>query len=316
MGALGYRVFEGWPLIDSFYMAVITVTTVGFSEVHPLTPGGRFFTAVLALLGVGAITYSFGAITRYLIAGELGGLLGERRMRRLISSMHNHFIVCGYGRMGHEVCLELQRERTAFVVIDENEESVQTARDHGYVAFLGDPGLDETLRECHIEKASGLATVSDDDAKNLMVVISARGLNPELPLVARASTEETHEKFIRAGADSVFIPYRTGGQRLAQMLVRPEVVVFLEDVLHDKSSTGLMLEHFEIKQGSWLDGQSLGDSRIRENTGAFVVGLKRKISGIEPDLHPSLVFQAGDSLIVLGKRDQLDALEKLFHNSE
>ncbi len=205
-GAVGFHFIEGWSALDSIYMSVITVTTVGFSEVHPLSPSGKLFTSVLILLGVATITYSFGAISNYVIAGELRGFLGERKMKRIIASMKNHVIVCGYGRMGHEVCQELRREGRSFLVVDEKEGSVHQAQEHGYIAFNGDPGLDETLKECGIDRATGLAAVSDDDAKNLMVVISARGLNRGLPIVARVSQEDAPEKFIRAGADSDFLP--------------------------------------------------------------------------------------------------------------
>jgi len=310
-GAAGYWVIEGWGIVDSLYMSVITVTTVGFEEVQPLSPEGRAFTAILILLGVGGITYSFGTITNYLIAGELRGYLGARRMKRLISSMSNHHIVCGFGRMGQEVCKELQREGRAFIVVDPNEQSIESARQKGYTALNGDPGLDETLRECRIEKAVGLAAVSDDDAKNLMVVISARGLKDNLAVVARVSEEDAPEKFLRAGADRVFLPYLTGGRRVAQMLVRPAVVGFIEDVLHDESSTGMLIENFIVEEGSGLEGRSLAEAGIREKTGAYVVGLQGK-TGIVADLGPRSILEAGDTVIAIGKRKQLDLLGRLL----
>lgn len=310
-GALGYRFIEGWPFADALYMSIITVTTVGFSEVRPLSPEGRVFTAILILLGVASITFSFGAISNYLIAGELRGLLGGRRMKRLIASMKNHVIICGYGRMGHEVCRELRRQGRQFVVADEKESSIAQARDDGYTGFHGDPGLDETLRECGIDRAAGLAATSDDDAKNLMVVISARSLNPDLSIVARVSAEDAPEKFTRAGADSLFLPYRTGGRRLAQMLLRPELIGFLEDVLHDDSSAGFMIENVTLSARSELQGKSLSESAIRERTGVYVLGVKRLGVGTIPELKPSMVLQSGDTLIVIGKREQLDAVEAL-----
>jgi len=314
-GACGYWIIEGWGFIDSLYMSVITVTTVGFEEVQPLSSAGRAFTAILILLGVGGITYSFGTITNYLIAGELRGYLGARRMKRLISSLKDHYIVCGFGRMGQEVCRELQREGRAFIVVDQNEESIEKAREKGYIALSGDPGLDETLRECGIESAVGLTAVSDDDAKNLMVVISARGLKRRLAIVARVSGEDAPEKFLRAGAGSVFLPYLTGGRRVAQMLVRPAVVGFIEDVLHDRSSTGMLIENFTVVEGSRLEGRTLVEARIREETGAYVVGLQRE-TGIVADLGPRTVLQAGDTVIAIGRRDQLDLLGQSLWKGE
>lgn len=311
-GTAGYRMIEGWPWVDSLYMAVITVTTVGFSEVHPLSGAGRLFTSGLVLLGVGTITYSFGAITNYVIAGELRGFLGERRMSKQIAALNNHVIICGYGRMGHELGLELMREKKKFVVADEKEESIKAALEDGYIAFRGDPGLDETLKQCGIERACGLAAASDDDARNLMVVISARGLRKDLPIVARVSAEDAPEKFIRAGADSVFLPYRTGGRRLAHMLVRPEVVGFLEEIMHDETSLGILIENLTVGAKSDLNGLSLQEAKIRERTGVYVMGIRRQGGGIVPDLKATTVLHEGDTLIVFGKRDQLDSLSRLL----
>jgi voltage-gated potassium channel len=315
-GAFGYSAIEDWPFVDALYMSIITVTTVGFSEVHPLSDQGRMFTTLLILLGVACFTFSFGVITNYVIAGELRGLLGERKMRRLISSIRNHVIICGYGRMGHEMCLELQREGKSFIVVDENEDSVRQAQDDGYTAFRGDPGLDETLTECGIERASGLAAVADSDAKNLMVVISARGLNSALPIVARASAEDAPEKFMRAGADSIYLPYRTAGRRLVQMMIRPEVVGFFEDIMHDESALGVTFESLAVSAGSELDGKTLKEAAIRARTGVHIVGVKRVESGLEPDLTPSTVLQAGDTIFVMGQSDQLDELSELLTKSE
>lgn len=314
-GALGYSALEGWPIIDALYMSIITVTTVGFSEVHPLSPQGRVFTTLLIVLGVACFTFSFGVITNYVIAGELRGLLGERKMRRLISSIRNHVLICGYGRIGHEMCVELQREGKSFLVVDENEDSVRNAQDDGYTAFKGDPGLDETLTECGIERAVGLAAVSDSDAKNLMVVISARGLNPRLSIVARVSSEDGPEKFIRAGADSIYLPYKTAGRRLVQMMIRPEVVGFFEDIMHDESALGVTFESLAISRGSELDGKTLREAAIRERTGVYIVGIKRPHTGLVPDLTPSTVLNAGDRIFVMGKGSQLDDLSKLVTSS-
>ena len=236
-------------------------------------------------------------------------------MKRIITSMKNHVLVCGYGRMGHEVCRELQREGRDFVVLDEKEDSIRLAREEGYAAFLGDPGWDESLKECGIDRAAGLAATSDDDAKNLMVVLSARGLNPTLPIVARVSHEDGPEKFIRAGANNVFLPYRTGGRSMAQMILRPEVVAFIEDVLHDKSAIGLMIENLDLQSGSELEGCTLADAGIRERTGVYVLGIKRPGVGTLPDLKPSTNLKAGDTLIVIGKKEQLDGLEQLLEGA-
>jgi voltage-gated potassium channel len=313
LGAVGYHWVEGWSWLESLYMATITVTTVGYGEIHPLSAGGRAFTIVLILLGVGGITYAFRTLADYVIAGELKGFLEERRMKRHVGMLSNHFIICGYGRLGHEVCIELSREGRELVIVDTNTPSLDHAREMGYAVIAGDAGFDTILLQAGIKNAAGLVASSDDDAKNILVVLSARALNPKLSIVARVSSEEATDKFIRAGANSVFLPYKTGGRRMAQVLLRPEVAGFLEVVLHDEAELGFLLENFIVGRTSALVGKNLGELRIRERTGASIVGLKRKASGIIPNLEPSTVFDAGDTIIALGSREQLSHLAKLLN---
>jgi voltage-gated potassium channel len=170
---VGYALIEGWPWIDAFYMAIITVTTAGFAEVHPLTSAGRLFTAVLIMLGVGGITYSFSALTNYVIAGELQGVLEKRRMKHKIRSMMEHYIVCGFGRAGYQVCAELKREGQPLVVVDTKQSSVERARVQGYPVVVGNAGDDQVLHEAGVERARGLVAAVDSDAANLLVVLSA-----------------------------------------------------------------------------------------------------------------------------------------------
>jgi voltage-gated potassium channel len=233
-------------------------------------------------------------------------------MKQLNSSLSEHYLICGFGRMGHEVCEELKRQGRAFVVVDNVEESLEAAREAGYLTLRGDPGLDATLIEGGIERARGLAAVSDDDAKNIMVVISAQELNPELTIVARASTEDVPEKFFRAGADSVYLPYRTGGQRITQTLLRPAVVSFLEEIQYEEVKDGSLIEAVRVEKGSVLDGNTVAEAKLREQTGFSVMGIIHPDSGIEPDLGPESLILAGDTLIVLGKADRFEALEQLL----
>ncbi len=313
-GTLGYRFIEEWSILDSFYMAVITVTTVGFSEVKPLSPNGQIFTTILILLGVGGITYAFGVLTNYFVTGELRGFWGERKMRILIDAMKNHYIVCGYGRMGFQICRQLQEEGMDFIVADKMDCSISAAREDGYTIYHGDPGLDETLRICGIDKAVGLAAVSDDDANNLMVVISARGINPKLNIIARVSSLDAPDKFLRAGADNVVLPYRAGGRKASQLLIRPQLHNFFEDLLHERKSSGLSLESMTIPPDSKLSSQKLGESEIRSRTGAHIIGLIRKSGLTETDLSPETRIFSGDLLIVLGKSEQLQELERILNS--
>jgi voltage-gated potassium channel len=314
LGGAGYKLVEGWSWIDSFYMAIITVTTVGFGEIHPLAPAGRLFTAILILLGVGGITYTFSALTNYVIAGELQGILEKRRMARQIKSLQGHFIVCGFGRVGHQVCAELKREGKPLVVVDTNELSLEQARAQGYPVVMGSAGNDQVLHDAGIEQAAGLVAAVDSDAANLLVVLSARALNPELYIVARANFEDTESKMLQAGANRVISPYSLGGRRIAQMLIRPDVVDFLDVVMHDESLE-LFLEDLIVGQGCTLDQCSIGEARIRKETGANILGLKRKEGGIVISPEASTVLYAGDVLVALGTRQQLKALADLIYST-
>ena len=190
VGGVGYIVIEGWSWIDAFYMAVITVTTVGFGEVHPLTSAGRLFTSALVVLGVAAITYSFTALANYLIAGELGDVLEEFRMKRKIEALHGHYLVCGFGRVGRQVCTQLEQEGCSFIVIDSESHAIEQAKALGYPAVEGDAGNDEILHQAGILQAKGLVAAVESDAANLFVVLTARTLKPDIYVVARADSED------------------------------------------------------------------------------------------------------------------------------
>ena len=312
LGGVGYWIIEGWSWFDAFYMAIITVTTVGFAEVYPLSRVGRLFTAVLIVLGVAGITYAFSALTNYVIAGELGGILERRRMARGVNSLRDHFIVCGFGRVGHQVCVELMRERQPLVVVDANLPSIEQATSQGYPVVIGDAGDDQVLQEAGIERARGLVAALDSDATNLLVVLSARALNLDLYIVARANLEDTEAKLLRVGADRVISPYSLGGRRMALMLVRPDVVDCLDVVMHDETLE-LLLEDLTVGHGCTLDQYSIGEARIRKVTGANILGLKREEGKIVISPEASTVLYPGDVLIALGTRQQLEALAELVN---
>ena len=227
-GTIGYVVIEGLGWLDSLYMAIITVTTVGFAEVRPLTDQGRGFTIALLILGVGGIFYAFGVVGEYLLSGHLGGLLWRRRMDSEISELKDHVIVCGYGRTGIHVAGELMRQGRPTVVIDSSEDAVSAAIDSGHLAIRGDAGDDELLRMAGIERASGLVAAVAPDPDCLMVVLTARSLAPDLPIVARAEQEVSEPKLRRAGADRVVSLYRIAGRRMAEMAIRPDFAEFVD----------------------------------------------------------------------------------------
>jgi len=311
-GAIGYYYIEpdrSWSIIDAVYMAVITVSTVGLKEVHILGPAGRAFTIVLILFGVGAFMYLATALANYFIAGELQGVWGQRRMEKKIANLSGHYIVCGYGRMGREVAQDFKRQHLSIVVIDRSEDAVGVALSDGYLAIVGDAGDDDVLRQAGVERARALVTTIDDDASCLMVALSARALNEELFIVSRANAEHTESKLVAAGADRVLWPYGLGGRRMAQMALRPNVVEFLEIVMHDEELE-LWLEEVTIAIGSELEGATLGSGAIRERTGAMLVAIRQRTGNMLVAPSPDTALAAGDIVVSLGTRAQLEGLRR------
>ena len=310
-GALGYRFIEdGWSMGDALYMAVIVVTTVGLQEVHELSGAGRLFTIVLVLGGVGVFSYSLTTLASHLITGELRDVLGYRRMERRINELSGHQIVCGFGRMGRQVAHELKRQNQPLVVIDQTIESIERAFEEGYLALVGDARDDDVLRRAGVERAKGLVTSLDDDADNLMVVLSARALNEKLFIVSRLNKDVSESKLITAGAHRVISPYGIGGRRMAQLAVRPNVVEFLEIMMHDEDLE-LWLEDVTVASESKLDGVTVGDSHIHEHCGANVLAIRQRTGTMMVAPKPETVFQAGDILVALGTREQLTKLAEL-----
>jgi voltage-gated potassium channel len=311
-GALGYNYVESIPPLDALYMAVITVTTVGFREVHELHEAGQIFTIILILFGVGAFTYFATSVANYLIAGEIKGFREQRKMHNKIQQLSGHFIVCGYGRMGAQVARELRRERKALVVIERSEEAVKEAIDDGFLAMQGDAENDDVLRTTGVERACGLVAVLDTDAANLMVTVSARALNEGLYIISRTNSEENDAKLIAAGAHRVLFPHGLGGRRMAQMALRPTVAEFLEVVMHDEELE-LWLEEMTVGTESKLDGCAVYASDIRRSTGANIVAVRQRTGKLLAAPTPDTKLQAGDIVVALGTREQLSALNQMTH---
>jgi voltage-gated potassium channel len=309
VGTLGYIIIEGWSWPDAFYMTAITLTTVGYGEVQPLSPQGRLFTVFLILLGVGSVAYGLSRLGEYLLTGSVAARLRSRRVMRTIDKLRDHVIVCGYGRVGKSAALTLRDGKRPVVVIDNSEERIESAQAEGFTVLHADSTRDEALIRAGIERALGMVICLGDDSRNLFIVLSARALNPNLYIVARTIEATNEQKMIRAGANRVVSPYKIGGKHMANILIRPHVTDFLDVVTLD-GGIELWLEELIIQPESILAGQTVGNADIRRRTGVTMVALLRHGGGmVMPDANTTL--QAGDELIVLGTREQLANLEEL-----
>ncbi len=306
-GVIGFRALEGLSWLDAAYMTVITLSTVGFGEVHPLDAAGKAFTSVLILLGVGTLGFLASRLTEAAMGGRV---FHRRRMLMENRRLRDHVIVCGFGRMGHSVAEHLDTFRTPFTVVEKDPARLEEVEDRGYPHVAGDATDDATLLAAGVERAKALATVLPHDADNLFVTLTARSLNRGLTIVARASSEKNHSKLLSAGANHVFDPYQSGGRLLARQLLQPSVTEFME-VLTRRGESDLALEEVVIDPGSPLAGVTLRDAPIRREMDIIVVGIQRAdhemLFNPSPDVAPS----AGDVLVALGRRENLQRLARL-----
>ena len=308
VGTVGYVLIEGWTAWDAFYMTVITVTTVGYGEVHPLSQAGRAFTVVVLLTGVGAFFYAFTLIMTVLAEGGFVERRQARRLARMLDKLTDHFIVCGFGRMGEIIAHEFVRQRVPFVIIDRNPDRMSLAAEQGFVAVEADASNEDVLRRVHIERARGFVAAVGTDAENVYAVLSARLLAPELFIVGRAESEDSRAKLTRAGADRVISPYHLGGLQLAQTALRPAVVDFVQ-LATSSENLELNLEQVHIADRSALAGRNLVDAGLRQRYGVVVVGIRRADGRMDFNPAPETAIHAGDDLVVLGRTASLKELE-------
>ncbi|MEJ2697686.1 MAG: NAD-binding protein [Candidatus Sulfobium sp.] len=307
-GTAGYILLEGWNFFDSIYMTITTLTTVGYREVHDLSLIGRMFTLILIIGGVGTVFYTLSTGAKFILEGELQEIFGRRRVERKIKDLRDHYIVCGYGRMGRIICGELKAEGLPFAVIEKEPDAAAVGED--ILLLKGDATRDEILKDLHIERAKGLVSVLPTDAENLFVVLSARGMNPRLQIVARAGEEGSERKLLRAGADRVVSPYHIGGLRMAQTILKPAVVDFIEFATRS-GNMDLQMEEVVIQENSELVGRTLDESGIGRDLGVIIVAIK-ELSG-EMKFNPTFrsTIKAGNTLIALGETSKLRVLEGL-----
>jgi voltage-gated potassium channel len=309
-GTLGYISIEGWNFWDSFYMTVITLTTVGYREVHDLSFNGQFFTVVLLIGGVGTMLYALSTGAKFVLEGELQEIYGRKRLEKKLKDLSDHYIVCGYGRMGKIIAKELKHEKLKFAVIEKNEVILDSDEKEEFFIIQGDATKDELLKRVGIERAKCLISVLPTDAENLYVVLSARGLNSALLIVARAGEEGSEQKLLRAGADRVVSPYHIGGLRMAHSVLKPAVVDFIEFATKS-GNIDLQIEEIIIQEGSDLVGQTLDQCGIGRELGIIIVAIKQQ-SG-EMKFNPTFrtALEAGDTLIAVGETSKLEILERM-----
>jgi voltage-gated potassium channel len=307
-GVIGYMVIEGWNFRDSLFMTVITITTVGYGEVHDLTAAGEIFTIVLLVFGVGIILYLLGTAAKLLLEGELEDLIGRKRLEKKISELKEHYIICGFGRMGKTIAKELSSRGIDILIIEQN--SVPNLEKGELLILEGDANNEDVLKSAGIEKAKGLISVLSSDAENLFLVLSARDLNPDLFIVARASEESSEKKILRAGADRVVSPYYTGGIRMANSILKPAVVDFIEYATKS-GNLELQLEEILLSEDSKFNTLTLENSVIGRDFGIIIVAIKRNDGRMEFNPRSSSLINAGDTLVALGESSKLRRLESL-----
>ncbi len=313
-GTIGFHrtLHEGW--LQALYRTVVTTSLAGLDTV-PRTNGARVISIVLVLAGLTIFAYVATILVEGIAGGVFTGALAERRRRRKIERLSDHYLICGYGRVGGRAALEFQHSGVPFVVLDFSADAIERAREDSVLFIEGSGTEDEDLRAAGLERARGLIASSDSDADNLYITLSARSVRPDLLIVARASDEDAARKLLLAGADRVVQPYATAGKEMANLVLRPQVAAFL-DIVTSGAGPELLFEEIKVAQGSGPAGKSLRDVRVRAETGALVVGLRKADGTFDATPTADAVFNPGDVLIAAGTPDELRLLEELFASTE
>ncbi len=310
IGILGYRFIEKWTVLDSVYMTVITLFTVGFKEVNPLSSAGKVFTIFIIVAGVGSAIYAAGKVVEIIIEGEMTGYRKRRNMDKKIREMKDHHIVCGFGRVGHQVAQAFEEWRVPFVVIDPKKESLDELDARGIPVLIGDATDDTVLTAAGIGSAKGLIACSDSDVANVYITLSARQLNPGLNIVARAGLKDTEKKLTMAGANKVISPYFISGVRMAAMATRPVATDFLDLVSHS-GLVDFSLFQITIPSGSPLSRKSIAEADIRNASGALVLAIRKADGSFDLQPKGTSTIDTNDVLVILGTQEQFESLQKI-----
>ncbi len=316
-GTVGYRWIEGehWSYFDGFYMTAVTLTTIGYGETHELSNRGRAFTVVLAYSGIFTLAYLASELVRSVVTGEIRDVLGRQWVDEELRKLTGHTIVCGYGRMGKIICVELERQRKRFVVIDRSPELLTELPYRYGLPLHGDASVDDVLRKAGAERARSLITAVSSDADNLYICLTARLLNKSLMIVARAEEEEAEVKLMKVGANKVISPYLSGGHRAVQAVVRPTALNFMELATRPEFAD-IQIEEISVFEGSRLAGHSLRHHRIHQDLGIVIFGILRPGGELLYKPPADTIMEPGATLVALGQRKQLDRLEILAGSEE
>ena len=309
-GTVGYYIFEEMPLFEAFYMTIITISTVGFSEIRPLTVVGRSITLVVIVLGISVGTYTIGIIVRWFVEGELSKIFGRRKLQKQIGDLKNHFIICGFGRIGRIICQELYEDNIDFVIIEQNASAIEDIATEKYLFIEMDATSEEALMAAGILKAKGLVTAVNSDANNVFITLTAKTLRPDIFVLARSSEEKNEAKLKKAGATKVVSPYMIGARRMAHVLKRPTVVDFI-DIATMGNRLGLILEEALIDSKSRFIGKNLIDSRLRQDYGVIIVAIKKLSGEMIFNPMPLETLEAGDVIVLIGKKDDLKRMNEI-----
>jgi voltage-gated potassium channel len=314
LGVSGYMVIEKAGFLDALFMTITTIATVGYGEVFPLSDAGRIFTIILIMGNLGAFAYALTLITRFIIEGNFFQQIRNKRMKEKIKQLRNHVIVCGYGRNGQAACEMLQKHQLTFVVLESKSEMQETSAGKFPTFFLHEDATnDESLLDAGIMEARGLITTLPNDADNVFVTLTAKGLNPNLTIISRASNSSSFTKLKRAGATNVIMPDKIGGAHMATLIVRPDVNEFV-DILSGQAGADVQLEEFSYDiLKNHLVGTTIADLNIRKLSGANVIGLKLKDGSYVVNPNINRVLEEDQKLIILGNSSQMETLKKIIH---
>lgn len=313
IGFLGYMIIEDYPALDAFYMTIITVATVGFNEVHPLSDAGRIFTSFLIITSFGTFAYAVSTITQYIVDGEFNRYFKDYRVRTEIEKLNGHVIICGYGRNGRQAAHVLKNHRKRFVIIEQKKEVVEGfTHEYKELAVTGDATHDEVLYKAGIEKASALITTLPVDADNLFIVLSARQINPKLNIISRASDDNSDKKIKAAGADNVIMPDKIGGGHMASLVMKPDIIEFLDKLSGQTGLTHNLVELTFESLPEMFHHKTIKELEIRNKSGANIIGFKTANGEFIINPSPDTKIIPDAKIFVLGTVEQIHMMKEIF----